>query len=147
MNNLKHLAYQINSTGVNLTATSARRIYTAKVNNTHVYIRLNDFPDEPMYTIISEGDALDLETLSFSKNLDTAPPKGATTQSSKLLALTTQPIHWEATSSPDIGRTKTGEEDVYFRINEWPEPECTIIAYGEALDLNEIPSLWTAKRE
>lgn len=147
MNALKNLAYQINSTGVSLPPTNARRIYTTEVEHTRIYIRLNDFPDEPLYTVIGEGDALDLDTFSFSTNLDTAPPKGANPQSSKLRALTTQPIRWEATSSPDIGTAKTAEENIYFRINEWPEPECTIIGYGEALDLDEIPSLWTAKRE
>jgi len=42
---------------------SSERFWISTVDSVVVYLRINNFPEEPLYTFISEGEIFDLDDL------------------------------------------------------------------------------------
>ena len=123
-------------------ATDARRIYAASFEGGFVYFRLNDFPDEPLCTFMGAGDAVDLESYDYPEKsrdrlVDADSSFGA------LFDLQEQSITWRVTGTADIAQSTSEGTDIYFRINDWPEPKCTVVGFGNAIDLDEVPEGWS----
>jgi len=142
MKDLKELAKKVESQNIRFFATDARRIYAASFEGEFVYFRLNDFPDEPVCTFMGVGDAVDLESYDYPERsrdrlVDADSSFGA------LFDLQELSITWQVTGSADIAQSTSEGTDIYFRINDWPEPKCTVVGFGNAIDLDEVPEGWS----
>lgn len=140
--NLRKFIERNSGKEVEWTRVPARRIYKATLDEVILYFRLNDFPDEPICTIMGMGEAVDLENYVKTWKLDERPQNAV---GDSFEGWFTKSIGWLQMESIDVAYANVGGVEAFLRFNEWPEPNWTLIGNGTAMDFEKLPEEWTVK--
>lgn len=105
-----------------------------------VYLRINNFPNEPAYTLMLRGDAVDLsDEISLP---DVSSTKK--TESASLSEIPKIPIKWKITSSELAAVAELDGRPIYLIGSEFYGDEVyELIGFGETLGVSKFPPNWS----
>lgn len=105
-----------------------------------VYLRINNFPDEPAYTLMLRGDAVDLgDEISLP---DVISAKESEPES--LPKVLEKPIKWRIASSELAGVAEFNGRPIYLIGTEFYGDEVyELIGFGETLGVSKFPPNWS----
>lgn len=126
--------------------SNSNQIYNAKLGDVSAFLRMNNFPDEPSYTLFALGDALDCEDLSDGWELSESG-KSSDENNKKLVSilseLRNQSVKWVATSSPLVFKCESKSATIFWKFNIWSTNEFSIIGVGVQIHMSEYPDAWS----
>jgi hypothetical protein len=149
---LRTVISQLKNEKVDWRSLDGGTVYFLRRPGYSLVLRLNNFPDEPLYTVFGLGDAVDVEDARELWKLVDEPMDNLESEKSSLWLTRKveewgdEAIEWTATSSPLVFKYETEGEVVFWKFNVDSRLDHTLVCSYGAIDLDKAPDNWTIRK-
>lgn len=121
------------------------KCYVGTMAGEALLLTLNNFPDEPLFTVYGLDDAVDIEDVPWHLRDAAAGVdygRGRLDRIREELLSLGKTVEWRNTSSPLVFRYDLGAECVYWKHNVYSIHDHSLVTRHGRCDLDAVPDGW-----